>query len=136
MPPLFDLTVVAPDRQIYQGRAQSLVAPGADGSFGVLANHAPLVAELTVGELKVVDEQGKERFFAIAGGFLEVTFGGVSILADAAEAAADIDVGRAEAAERRARERLSSADLDLDHDRAVTSLSRAMNRMRVASRAH
>ena len=133
MSPRYDLTLVAPDRSVYAGRVQSLVAPGAEGSFGVLANHAPMVAQLAVGELKVVDEPGETHYFALTGGFLEVTWEGVIITADAAEEAKDINATRARAAETRARERLASQNLDADHMRAAASLSRALNRLRVVA---
>jgi F-type H+-transporting ATPase subunit epsilon len=136
VPPVYELTVLAPDRQVFHGRVQSLVAPGVEGHFGVLASHAPMVAELTVGELKVADEHGGTQHFAVTGGFLEVTWEAVTVMADAAEAAADIDVARAHSAEERARERLVSGDSDIDHARARASLSRALNRLSVASRSN
>ena len=136
MPPLFDLSVIAPDHQVYEGRVRSLVAPGREGRFGVLPNHAPMLAELGVGELKVVDERGDTHVLATASGFLEVAYGVVIVLADAGEAAADIDVARARAAESRARERLAARILDVDQGRAAAALSRALNRLRVAAGTH
>jgi F-type H+-transporting ATPase subunit epsilon len=131
MPPPFDLMVVAPDHEVYRGRVQSLVAPGAEGYFGVLAHHAPMVAELGTGEFKLVDEHGTTRYVAVSGGFLEVTWEGVTVTADVAEAAEQIDVPRARAAEARARQRLVAGDSDVDYARAEASLQRALNRLRV-----
>lgn len=136
MPLLYDLTVVSPDRIVYQGKAQSLVAPGAEGSFGVLPHHAPMVAELGIGELDVVSEQGERVSFALSGGLLEVTWGAVIVLADSAEASGEIDIERARAAETRAQERLHAHALDLDFERAQAALRRALNRLRVAERSH
>ena len=136
MPLLYDLLVVSPDRVVYQGKAQSLVAPGVEGSFGVLPHHAPMVAELDTGELDVVSEQGARISFALSGGLLEVTWNAVTVFADSAEAAADIDIGRARAAESRAQERLHSRSADLDFVRAQAALKRALNRLRVAARSH
>jgi F-type H+-transporting ATPase subunit epsilon len=136
MPRLFPLRIVSPDHVVFEGRVQSVVAPGSEGSFGVLFEHAPLLAELGTGGLKLVAEQGEERFLAISGGFLEVSpFGEVSVLADAAEAAEQIDVSRAQAARQRAAERLA-AKHDVDEVRAGAALRRALNRLHVAERAH
>jgi F-type H+-transporting ATPase subunit epsilon len=132
MPPVYELTVLAPERTVYRGRARSLVAPGVEGYFGVLAHHAPMVAGLGTGLLEVEDEAGMTRSFALSGGFLEVGGNEVHILADVAEAAEDIDVARAEAAQRRARERLGSRDQSIDVARAQAALQRALNRLRVA----
>lgn len=133
MPRVFEVTLVAPDHLVYEGRAQSLVAPGAEGYFGVLFNHAPMIAQLCTGELKIVEETGETRYFAISGGFLEVSsLGQVSIIADTAESAQEIDVARAKAAEARALERIASLDKDVDHARARGALQRALTRLKVA----
>ena len=130
MPPVFALKLVAPDHLVYEGRVQSLVAPGVDGYFGVLFDHAPMIAQLRIGELKIVEEGGQTRYFAISGGFLEVSsLDQVSLVADTAEAAEDIDVARAKAAEARARERIESLDEDVDHARARGALQRALTRL-------
>lgn len=134
MPPLFDLKIAALDRSTYEGRTQSLVACGSEGSFGVLARHAPMVAELAPGELQVVEETGQRRSFAVSGGVLEVTWGGVVILADAAEAAEEIDVARARAARGRAEQRLHNRQGDIDAARAEAALRRALTRLRVAEK--
>jgi F-type H+-transporting ATPase subunit epsilon len=113
---------------------QSLVAPGVEGYFGVLARHAPMVAELTTGELSVLNEQGERDFFAISGGYLEVGMDRVVVLADASEAAEEINLDRARAAERRARERLAGQQREVDMTRAESALRRAINRLRVAEK--
>jgi F-type H+-transporting ATPase subunit epsilon len=135
MPPIFDLTIVAPDHPVFSGRVQSLVAPGAEGRFGVLFDHAPMVAQLQTGELKLVDDRRQTRYFAISGGFLEVgALGQVNVVADAAEAAEEIDVARAKAAETRAKERLAARDEHLDYTRARAALQRALTRLEVAGK--
>jgi F-type H+-transporting ATPase subunit epsilon len=110
---------------------QSLVAPGADGYFGVLARHAPMVAELGTGELSAVNEEGEQQFFAISGGYLAVGWDRVVVLADTSEPATGIDIGRARAAAERARQRLSASRREVDLTRAEAALRRALNRMRV-----
>ena len=75
MTPLYTLTVVGPDLRVYEGKVAGWVAPGSDGYFGVWARHAPMVAELTAGELTVVDQEGERKWFAVAGGFLGIGTG-------------------------------------------------------------
>jgi F-type H+-transporting ATPase subunit epsilon len=128
--PVYDLTMLAPDHSLFQGRVRSLVAPGAEGSFGVLARHAPLVAQLATGVLSVTGEDGETSLFAVHAGFLEVEPDGVTILADTAEAAAEIDIERARAAEERARQRIRSRRPDVDLARAEAALRRALARIR------
>src|SRR3712207_3789965 len=91
----FKLDVVTPDRVVLSEDVVSVVAPGAQGSFGVLAGHAPMVAELGIGQLQYRTADGDEDIMAISGGFLEVGAGHVTVLADAAERAREIDVERA-----------------------------------------
>lgn len=134
MPLIYQLSVVSPDRVVYRGQAQSLVAPGVEGRFGVLSHHAPMVAELEVGEVEVVTGEGERLGLAVSGGLLEVTWEGVMVLADSAEAAGEIDVERARAARARAEERLHARPLDLDVARAQAALRRALNRLRVAEK--
>lgn len=132
----FHLTVLKQDGKVFEGDVLHVRAPGAHGSFGVLARHAPMVAELGVGELRVRLAEGDgECLIACSGGLLEVKPDGqVIVLAKAAELAEEIDVARAEAAAERARGRLQSAPSDpsLDVERARAALARALNRLRVA----
>ena len=100
--------------------------------MGILANHVPLMAELTVGEMRIRDARGAEERLAISGGFMEVASNTVRILADTAEKSEEIDIHRAEQAVTRARERLAAADETVDTVRAETALKRALNRLRVA----
>ena len=134
MPPLYELAILAPDRSVFEGKVSSLVAPGSEGYFGVLAHHAPMVAGLGAGEISLVMEGAERRVFAVSGGMLEVTWGRVTVLADAAEPAQEIDIARAQAAERRAEERLHSRDANVDVARAEVALRRALNRLRVAEK--
>ncbi len=112
----------------------SVIVPGSEGHVGVLANHAPMMAELVVGKLDFRRSDGKAGKMAISGGFLEVYENSVSVLAEAAELAEDINVERAEESKKRARERLSAAGADIDEARAEAALQRAINRLKVAGR--
>src|SRR5512135_2753097 len=99
----FTLEIVTPRRTVFTGEVESFSAPGAMGGFQVLVNHAPLLAEITVGEVKLRDARGTERRFATSGGFVDVLKNHVTLLAETAEETSEIDVPRAEAACERAR---------------------------------
>ena len=135
LPTTIDLQIVTPNRLIVQEQVDEVQVPGSEGYFGVLPGHTPLLATLAVGELWF--RKGQEKtYLAIAGGFAEVLPDRVTILAQLAERAEDIDVERAEGARRRAEERLTQkADADrIDFDRARAALARALTRLQVASR--
>jgi len=132
MPPVFSVTVMAPDEAVFTGKARSLIAPGKEGYLGVLAHHAPMVVELGVGKLSIVDEQGTSSVYALSGGVLETGGNQVTVLADSAEPASAIDLVRAEAAEQRAQARLSRRGEDIDVARAQAALQRALNRIKIA----
>jgi F-type H+-transporting ATPase subunit epsilon len=132
----FKLRVVTPDGEVYSGEATSVVIPGLDGYFGVWAGHAPLVSAIGIGAVmaKTLDEH-VITFISVGGGFVEVTHEGVTVLAENAELADNIDVIRASSAEERARERLSKHFSDIDVSRARVALEKALNRKHVAERA-
>ncbi|HJP32037.1 MAG TPA: F0F1 ATP synthase subunit epsilon [Candidatus Latescibacteria bacterium] len=130
MPANFQLRIVTPEKILHSGEVASLQAPGSEGSFGVLANHASMVASLKTGILDFV-EDGSRRHLATSGGFVEVSGEGVTVLAETAEFDDDIDVARAEASRDRASERLGSAEFD--RIRTEAALGRALNRLKVAS---
>jgi F-type H+-transporting ATPase subunit epsilon len=127
----FPFQILSPERVIYEGDIVSLVAPGTEGYLGVMARHAPMIAALGAGEVKITAPDGILRF-AISGGVLEVEPGQVVLLADTAERAEKIDVARAQAARERAAERLLRRDPEIDAERAHAALIRAMTRLRVA----
>jgi len=98
--------IVSQDRMVFEGNADIVVLPGTDGEMGILPHHAPLLTTLKIGIIKV-RSGGKEEIFTVAGGVAEVQPDIVTVLADAAENVAEIDVTRAEAARRRAEEILA-----------------------------
>ncbi len=126
------VNLVAPDRNVFRGEASRVRAPGVEGSFEVLYNHAPMIAALRVGPIFVTTPTGDRIAFATSGGFLEVAENNVTILVESAEPATEIDVERARAAEERALSLLRTGGEDLDRTRAERSLERARNRLRVA----
>ena len=106
--------IISQDRVVYQGDADMVLLPGADGEMGILPHHAPLLTTLKFGVIKV-RSRGQEQFFTVAGGIAEVQPDVVTILADAAENVEEIDIARAENARKRAEETLAKgvpADTD------------------------
>ncbi len=129
----FQLQIVSADRSIVDETVDEAQIPGAEGYFGVLPGHTPLLALLGTGELWY--RQGSEtHYVALSNGFAEVQPDRVTILAQIAERADEIDVARAEAAKRRAEERLSSTQSDVDFERARVALMKSLIRLQVASR--
>jgi F-type H+-transporting ATPase subunit epsilon len=100
--------IVSQDRMVFEGDVDIVIAPGTDGEMGILPNHAPLLATLDLGVIKV-RYQGKEDIFTVSGGIIEVQPDIVTILADVAENVREIDIARAEAAKERAEKFLVEA---------------------------
>jgi len=133
LPESIELVVVTPEKQVLRQSAKEVQLPGADGYLGVLPGHAPLITELGIGELSYHDMSGKEsEHLAIIRGFAEVLGDRVTVLAETAEFAEEIDIARAEAAKARAEKRLASGDANIDWDRVTVSLQRALIRIQVA----
>ena len=134
LPAQINLEIVTPDRALVSQPVDEVQIPGAEGYFGVLPGHTPLLATLEVGQLWY--RVGQERsFLTVAFGFAEVLPDRVTILAKVAETAEGIDVERARSARKRAEERLTKRVSDLDFERARLSLLRSLIRLQVASRA-
>ena len=130
----FALEIVTPERVVYSGQVSSLQAPGTEGSFGVMAGHMPLLASLDIGVLRFADEGGEGVRMAVSGGFAEVGRERVTVLAETAESAEEIDVQRAESSRQRAEERLANRDDgEVDAARARAALMRAQNRLNISS---
>ncbi len=132
----FTFRLVTPQRLLLEAPVTALQAPGSEGYLGVLAHHAPLITSLRPGRLEVRDEEGKRSFYAVSGGFLEVSGNRATVLADAAEVAGAIDVERAKSALQRAQQRLQNdgagGDEPIDRERAMRALERAKNRLAAA----
>ena len=130
----FSFQIVTPEKIVYKGQITSLVVPGQEGYLGIWAKHARMLATLAAGEVKIKEGGREAASFAITGGLLEVERNGATILADAAEKSEEIDIERAEAARKRALERLSKKSTDIDITRAQAALMRATNRLHTASK--
>ena len=127
------LEIITGERRLLrQEDVDEVIAPGSMGELGILPNHAQLITSLQPGDLRVKSGGGEEDFF-VSGGFLEVHSDQVTVLADAAELGSEIDVERAEAARRRAQQRLEQVE-DADRARAQAALTRSLARLRVVER--
>ena len=130
---MIHLTIVTPDRKLVDKQVDKVLLPGSEGYLGVLPGHAPLLTTLKVGEISY-REGSAWHFVMVAWGFVEVLPDSVRVLADIAEKAEEIDLGRAKEAKARAEERLKKPD-DVDWDRARASFDRALARIQVAQKA-
>lgn len=127
------LDIVTPERPLVHLEVDEVEIPGAEGYFGVLPGHTPLLATLQVGELWY--RVGQEKFYlSIAFGFAEVQPDRVTLLTQIAEKAEEIDVVRAQEAKTRAEERLAKGAADIDFERARIALLKSLIRLQVASR--
>jgi F-type H+-transporting ATPase subunit epsilon len=128
------LDIVTAERVVYSDDVEAVIAPGVEGQLGILPHHAPLMTTLQAGEL-LVRRGGNQDSLVITGGFLEVRPDRVIILADAAERAEEIDVARAEAAKKRAEQRLVDKHAPgFDETRCEAALRRAIARLTVAEK--
>jgi F-type H+-transporting ATPase subunit epsilon len=133
LPTSLTLEIVTPDRSLVTEQVDEVQVPGSEGYFGVLPGHAPLLSSLQVGELWY--RKGQEKhYLAIAFGFVEVLPEKVTVLAQIAEKAEEIDLSRAEKAKVRAEERIAGPRTDLDFERARIAMMKSLIRLQVASR--
>jgi len=127
------LEIVTPDHAVVHAEVDEVQLPGREGYFGVLPGHTPFLAMLDVGQMWY--RRGQEKtFLAVGFGFAEVLPDRVIVLARVAEKAEEIDVARAEAAIRRAEQRMARPGVDLDWERARVAMMKAITRLQVASR--
>jgi F-type H+-transporting ATPase subunit epsilon len=129
----FRLRIVTPYREVVMEDVSEAQIPGKEGYLGVLPGHAPLISELKVGEISY-KRAGKSTHLAVSGGFVEVLPDQVTILAETAERAEEIDVARARAANEEAEKLLRAAHPETDLDLATVALDRALVRLQVAAK--
>ena len=125
-----EILVATAEREVYSGQASFLVAPGAGGELGIMPKHSPLLAALNAGELRITNGDDIDEVF-ISGGFMEVQPDKITILADTAERAADMDEAEIVAAQRRAEELVASNKGDVDLAMAEAELSMLAARLRL-----
>ena len=123
--------VVTAERELYNGEADELIAPGTEGELGILPRHAALLTTLKAGALRIKLNGAEEPLF-VSGGFLEVSNNQATVLADTAEHAEEIDQARAEEARRRAQERLAQTTSNTERAELQAALQRAIERLRVS----
>lgn len=127
--------VVSAEEEIFSGPATMLFAPGAMGDLGILPRHAPLLTSIKPGEVRIVTEQGAEEIVLyVSGGMLEIQPGAVTILADTAQRASDIDEAAAMAAKERAEKLLGDQKADVDYAAASAELAEAMAQLQAVQR--
>ncbi len=125
--------VVTPEKLVVNENAQIVVAPGDLGEFGVLSGHTPFLSTLKTGAIRYTDEKGTDRYVFVSGGFAEALPDKVTVLAESAERKRNIDKERAEAALKRAKERLEQGKREnMDIIRAESALQRAVWRLKLA----
>ncbi len=129
----FQFEIVTPEKLVARDVAEEMQIPGKNGYLGILPGHAPLITELGVGEISY-RINGYTHRLAVAWGFAEVLPDRVTILAETAERAEEIDVKRAEQAKQRAEQRLRSGNTETDFNRAQVALERAETRLQVAAK--
>jgi F-type H+-transporting ATPase subunit epsilon len=137
LPEFIQLIVVTPERQLLRESVVEVTVPGLDGQLGILPGHAPLMTELGIGELSyLISTSSQPILLAVISGFAEVLPDRVTVLAETAERAEEIDLARAQEAKARAEKRLSAGDTNLDWDRANIALQRSLIRIQVARKHH
>jgi F-type H+-transporting ATPase subunit epsilon len=128
------LEVVTPEKEVVNEAVQIVMAPGSLGEFGVLSGHTPFMTSLNTGGIHYRDENGKDQYVFVSGGFAEALPDKVTILAESAEKMEDIDPDRAKEAMARAEKRLAEdrAKEQVDTARAKAAIERAVMRIRIA----
>jgi F-type H+-transporting ATPase subunit epsilon len=127
-----ELEIVTPERQVVKDRVTEIQIPGRNGFLGILPGHAPLISELSIGEITFSKGDGVVHHLFVAWGFVEVLPDKVTILAEAAERAEEVDVPRAEAARERAQQHLKEAENTDQFDEACHALAAAEARLAIA----
>lgn len=122
--------IVSAEKEIYSGLVELVVAHGSLGDLGVAYGHAPLLSSLNPGPVRITKQNGEEEIFYVSGGFLEVQPGTVSILADSALRADDIDEAAALEAQRIAEEEIANVNADMDYGATAARLAEAAAQLR------
>lgn len=135
---MFQLSIVTPEKVIFEGEVVSLLVPGMEGYLGILSNHAPLITALQPGRIEFQDGQDKIQVFSVSGGFVEVSGNKATLLADTAEHCQEIDIDRAQTALERALKALQDKEKadEVSTPEAREAARRAANRVRIYKETH
>ncbi|MEE8403767.1 MAG: ATP synthase F1 subunit epsilon [candidate division Zixibacteria bacterium] len=135
---MFQLSIVTPEKVIFDGEVVSLLVPGMEGYLGILSNHAPLITALQPGRIEFQDDQDKIQVFSVSGGFVEVSGNKATLLADTAEHCQEIDIDRAQTALERALKALQDKEKadEVSTPEAREAARRAANRVRIYKETH
>src|ERR1700726_936527 len=132
LPESIQLIVVTPERQLLRETVVEVTVPGLDGQLGILPGHVPLMTELGIGELSYrTSASSRPVVLAVISGFAEVLPDRVTVLAETAERAEEIDLARAEEAKARAEKRVAAGEPAIDWGRANIALQRSLVRIQV-----
>jgi len=126
----FTCNIVSAEASIFSGSVEQVIASGVMGDLGILPGHVPLLTELQPGPIRVIFDDGKEDNFFVTGGFMEVQPDVVTILADSAARAADLNEAAAEEARQQALRAMNEQTADLDYTRAAAQLAEAVAQLR------
>lgn len=129
---MFKLTVITPEKVIFDEEVRSLIANGGNGYLQILTNHCSILSTLQPGKLLIEKPNGDKLLYAVPGGFLEVSHNVATILADTLETPQEINLERAESALKRAQDRLKEPGANVDVVRAKNALKRAQNRIKIS----
>ena len=129
----FQLEIVTPERMVVRDSAEEMQIPGRGGYLGILPGHAPLITELSIGEI-TYRSSGETHHLSIAWGFAEVLPDKVTILAETAERPEEVDVNRAQNAKQRAEKQFGHCHSEAEFREAEGALRRAETRLQVANR--
>jgi len=126
--------IVSAESEIYSGTVEAVFAPAVMGDVGIMPRHSPLLTQLKPGEVRVVRQGGEEEFFYVSGGMLEIQPHVVTVLADTALRAKDVDEAAALEAKQRAEQALADRTTDIDYARAQAELAEAIAQLQTIQR--
>lgn len=122
--------IVSAEAALFSGRVEMLVAAGVQGDLGIMPGHAPLLTRLKPGPVRIIKQNGEEEIYYMTGGFLEVQPDVVTVLADTAIRAEDVDQAAAEEARQKAKEALEGRGTEMDQSRAMAVLAESLAQLR------
>lgn len=133
MAKLMSVDIVTPEKKIFEGKIKSLEAPGIDGEFGVLPEHAPFATVLAPGVVELVNEDGKKELMAVSGGYVEVTRDKIILLVETAERPDEVDLETLKRRKEEKEKMLKAKDKeDVDYDMIQIALIKEMSRLKAA----